>query len=190
MSAEGHVSRLRIRLLLVIAACVVGAGVATAVIQRSASDPDFVEYADIAGLRIDMLAQAAALEQAVHAPTASSVERFSDARHSFAIGMAKAGARKEEADEEASLARLQRLADRWAKRAELAVAEIVAGPPARADRPDPARAQALEAFLRENAELLADLKAERVTRQRGALLLPIGLVALLTLLSAGLLWVG
>ena len=180
--------RLRIRLLLVIAACVVGAGVASATIQRSASNADFEEYAGVTAIRVGMLAQDAALQQALHERTAATVERFSDARHAFDIRIAKARARDEEADEEESLARQQQLADDWGARAERAVAELVEK---RSDEQlDPARAQLLQAFLTENGKLLADLAKEREARQRHALQLPIGLIALLTLLSAVLLWIG
>ena len=62
--------RLRIRLLLVIAACVVGAGVASATIQRSASNADFAEYSGVNDLRVNMLSQDAALQEALHEPSA------------------------------------------------------------------------------------------------------------------------
>ena len=48
----------------------------------------------------------------------------------------------------------------------------------------------LQAFLAANAELLDELAEERKARQAYALRLPIALIALLTLLSAALLWVG
>ena len=183
--------RLRIRLLLVIAACVVGAGVASATIQRSASNADFAEYSGVNALRVDMLAQDAALQEVINERSSGAVERFTDARHAFGLTLAKARARDEEADEKASLARQQQLADDWSQRAELAVAGVVQGPRrAAADHGDAARTGLLTAFLKENSSLLADLAEEREARQQHALELPIGLIAVLTLLSAALLWVG
>jgi diguanylate cyclase (GGDEF)-like protein len=182
--------RLRIRLLLVIAACVMGAGVASATIQRSASNADFAEYSAITALRIDMLDQAAALQAAVHDPDAATIERFTDARHAFALSLADARTSADEADERESVVRQQRLADDWAKRAELTIAGIVKEGTKHGEEADPARARLLQAFLQENSRLLADLAEEREERQAHALRLPIALVAFLTLVSAVLLWIG
>ncbi len=181
-----------IRLLLVIAACVVGAGVASATIQRSASNADFGEYSGVTALRVDMLAQDAALQAVIHERSSGAVERFTDARHAFALTLAKARARDEEADEKASLARQAAARGRLgaacrARRSRASSKGPAAWPPTTATLPGRA---SCTAFLNENGKLLADLAEEREARQQHALELPIGLIAVLTLLSAALLWVG
>jgi diguanylate cyclase (GGDEF)-like protein len=184
-------TRLRLRLLLVIAACVMGAGVATAVIQRAASNADFAEYANVAELRTDMLAQFAALQEVLFDPSSRSLERFSDARHEFQITMARALARDEEPEELEALRRQEEFADAWTARAEQGVATAIAHRGAgREAADDPERRRLLRAFLDANGAMLGELAEERKARQRRALLHPIGLVALLTLLSGVLLWVG
>jgi hypothetical protein len=50
-------SRLRIPVLLLIVVCVVGAGVASSAIQRSASNADFAEFEGVTTVRGAMLAQ-------------------------------------------------------------------------------------------------------------------------------------
>ncbi|HYH88132.1 MAG TPA: hypothetical protein VEX67_02795 [Solirubrobacteraceae bacterium] len=166
--------RLRIRLLLVIAACVVGAGVASATIQRSASNADFAEYATVTAVRIDMLALDAALEQAIHARSAVAFKRFGDAQHSFAKSMAEALARDEEPEELAELAKQDKLADAWSDRAERKIAQLQDPHVARVEQADAVRTQLLNGMLRSNRELLDELAKERDVRQRSALLRPIG----------------
>ena len=184
-------TRLRIRLLLVIAACVVGAGVASATIQRSASNADFAEYSGVNDLRVNMLTQAAALREALHDPSSRSLERFTDARHTFQVSMAKSLARDEEADEVASLKQQGQIAEAWTQRAERSLAPVIeSGRARRTDEVDPQRTRLVQAFLKENGVLLADLAEEREERQQHALELPLLLIGLLTLLSAALLWVG
>ena len=90
-------SRLRIHVLLVIVVCVVGAGVASSAIQRSASNADFTEFQGVTALRGAMLAQQTALQDTIqqhtqgdpelqhricgHIPAcARSVEQYSAAR--------------------------------------------------------------------------------------------------------------
>ena len=190
MRWESMSRRLRIRLLLVIAACVVGAGVASATIQRSASNADFAEYATVTAVRIDMLALDAALEQAIHERSVAAFKRFGDAQDGFTKSMAKALARDEEPEELAELARQDKLADAWSDRAERTMAQLQDPHVARVAHDDAVRTQLLNEFLRANRDLLDELAEERDVRQRGALLLPIALIALLTLLSAVLLWAG
>ena len=182
--------RLRIRLLLVIAACVVGAGVASATIQRSASNADFAEFATVTTLRFDMLALDAALQQAIHERSTAAFKRFDRAQDRFEIGMARALARDEEPEELAELARQQQLATAWTDRAERTVLRLGEPHVARVAHSDPARTQLVQGFLRSNADLLDELADERGARQRSAQQWPIALIALLTLLSAVLLWFG
>ena len=89
--------------------------------------------------------------------------------------------------ERANFERQQRLADAWGQRADSAVDAVVAGRPG-ANRDDETRDRIVQDFLHENSVLLAFLRDERADRQRRALLLPIGLLRLLTLLSGLVLW--
>jgi diguanylate cyclase (GGDEF)-like protein len=182
---------LRIRLLLVIAACVVGAGVASATIQRSASNADFEEYQDVTAVRIDMLAQDAALQELLHEPSDRALTRFNDARHAFDQSLAEARSTEAEAHHGGVLARQQRLADEWSRHAGSGLAALTdPRQRERAVHEDSERPDLLQAFLASNAELLDELEEERRERQDRALWIPIGLIALLTLLSGALLWVG
>jgi diguanylate cyclase (GGDEF)-like protein len=179
--------RLRIHVLFVIAVCVVGAGVASSAIQRSASNSDFAEFEGVTTVRGAMLAQQTALQDTIQQHSTRAIQSFNATRQAFGDALAKARARADESSERANFARQQRLADDWAQRADEAVDAVVAGRPG-ANRDDEARDRIVQDFLHENSVLLTHLRDKRADRQRRALLLAIGLVGLLTLLSGLMLW--
>ena len=180
-------SRLRIPVLLLIVVCVVGAGVASSAIQRSASNADFAEFEGVTTVRGAMLAQQTALQDTIQQHTSRAIQSFNATRHEFQDALAAARTRAEPGFERANLARQQRLGDAWGDRADAAVDTVVARRPG-ANRDDETRDRIVDDFMRENSALLAHLRVKRADRQQRALLLPIGLVGLLTLLSGLVLW--
>jgi GGDEF domain-containing protein len=180
-------SRLRIPVLLLIVVCVVGAGVASSAIQRSASNADFAEFEGVTTVRGAMLAQQTALQDTIQQHTSRAIQSFNATRHEFQDALAAARTRAEPGFERANLARQQRLGDAWGDRADAAVDTVVARRPG-ANRDDETRDRIVDDFMRENRALLAHLRVKRAVRQQRALLLPIGLVGLLTLLSGLVLW--
>ena len=58
-------NRLHLRLFLVVAACLLGAGTAGSLIQRAAANADFREYSQLTESRSALLEEAAALQSAI-----------------------------------------------------------------------------------------------------------------------------
>ncbi len=184
--------RLRLRLLLVIAACVVGAGVASATIQRSASNADFGEYEGVNGRpRRRCSPRTRRCNRLLHERSERALTRFNEAQPRLRPeprqgALARRGARRGAGARPSAAPRGRLDAPR-----RLGAGRAHRSAPPRAGGPrGPRRTDLLQAFLATNAELLDELARERKERQAYALRLPIALIALLTLLSAALLWVG
>jgi diguanylate cyclase (GGDEF)-like protein len=182
-------SRLRIRLFLIVAACVVGAGIASALIQRSASTLDLREYRLLTDVRAAFLEQNAALQSAIAG--SDDPGAFHDAESRLNRAVAESDQREEEPAEERLHVRQESLLRRWTELAERDL--TILGRPggrAMARRGEAQREPLLRDILAINREHSVALAEERERRQRLALLLPIGLVALITLAFALVLWFG
>ncbi len=191
MTVGSMSSRLRIRLVLVVAACVVGAGLASSLIQREAARSSFLEYERVTEMRNALLEQDAALHTAMETGSPAAVRAFHAAERRFDQAAAEAAAADEEDGEELLQRRQEQLALAWIESAE---ADLVALQPdvrsALADRRERERTTLLEDFLSASRGLSSELAAERGRRDRVAMLLPVALVSILTLGFALVMWLG
>jgi diguanylate cyclase (GGDEF)-like protein len=184
-------TRLRIRLFMVVAICVVGVGIASALIQRAASAADFREYQQLAEVRASFLEQDAALQSAIAGASASASTAFHTAERQLGKALAGADGHHEDAAEEALHARQDDLLARWTALAERDLGALKApGGRAVARRGERERGPLLRSILVVNGKHSDDLAAERERRQRTALLLPIGLIGFVVLTFALVLWLG
>jgi diguanylate cyclase (GGDEF)-like protein len=184
-------SRLRIRLVLAVAACVVAAGLVSALIQREAARADFREFERVTELRTALLELDDAFDRATRTRSQADVSAFHAAQRRYDRIELGAIAADEEAGEKTLLAREQTLARAWSDSAE---GEISALRPDDAREPAARGAQERAALLRDflavNRTYAYELAAERERRQRTATLLPVLLVAILTSAFALVLWLG
>ena len=184
-------SRLRLRLFVVVAACVVVAGAASGLIQRSASRADFREYQQLVEMRAAMLEQNSALQSAIAGSAAGAVGEFHAAERRLGEALAATSTRREEPAEEALRARQAALSERWITLAERDLGELAGrGGRAAATRGEAERHALLEQFLTVNGAHRDELAEEREQRQRSAMLLPLGLVGFLVVAFALVLVLG
>ena len=175
-------SRLRIRLFLVVASCVIAAGVASSLIQRASARADFSEYQQLTQMRAALLDQDSALQSALAGTSARPSQTFRAAEQRLDRAAAAADARHPQPEEKALLARQVKFAADWTQLAERALVTLGRpGAAAAARRGERARDGLLGNFLAVNRAHHRVLAEKRVERQRTAMLLPLGLVASLVL---------